>query len=649
MDILSQILILEDQRSLGRGVLLGFLENDEPSVRRRAAIAAGRIGDPLAIPSLVSRLKDPVMEVRQGAAFALGLIGNREAVAALQASLSDSDSITRGRAAEALGRIGEPASGAFIVDAFRRALPKTPDGRLRIRGDDPGREDDPWMELRLHLVALARLKNSRALASVLIGQDGSVLVDWWAAVWAATLVGGPAVAPILLAGASAEDPYIRSLAAKGLGTLKDPRHVGVLRRLAEDPSERVSVEALRALASTQAPEAASLVAPFLDSQKIAMRREALLALAALPRDSRVRPRVIENVGHPDPWIRAAAWPALVKIDSEDVGLVLSTVGPDPDWMVRASVAGALGEIGERAAPLLLRMLGDPDPRVVRSALVAIVRARGSDSISTLSDHASNPDPGIRAAVASSLVGLEGVEERRVILLLGAVVEASSGEGEVEPRMNVIDALEKAGSSEAKTLLRRIAATDPTRAVRQRALSVLNEGFAAPEAAAIGPADARQLVSVYEPMGGAIYSPRVVISTKYGRIEMTLDLVDAPLTASSFVRLAQGGFFNGLTFHRVVPGFVVQGGDPHGDGYGGPGKTIRCEYNGHAYGRGSVGMALTGKDSGGSQFFIATEPQPHLDGAYTHFARVLSGMEIVDKIRPGDIIERVDVFDGRETR
>ena len=649
MDVLGQILILEDQRSLGGGALLGFLEDLDPSVRRRATIAAGRIGDPFAIPSLVPRLKDPVAEVRQGAAFALGLIGKPEPVASLLAALSDVDSITRGRAAEALGRIGAPSSAAFIVDAFRRAVPKTPDGRLRIRGDDPGSEDDPWMELRLQLVALARLKDGRALASALIGPDGSVLVDWWAAVWAATRVMDPAIVPILRAGASAEDPYIRSLAAKGLGTLKDPRHVGVLRKLAEDPSERVGVEALRALASTQAPEAVSVVAPFLDSPKLAMRREALLALAALPPDSRVRPRVIENVGHPDAWIRAAAWPALVRIDSEDVGLVLSTAGPDPDWTVRASLAGALGEIGERAAPLLLRMLSDPDPRVVRGALTAIVRARGADSVSTLSDHASNPDLGIRAAVAASLAGLGGVEENRVIELLGTVVGASAGEGDVEPRMNVIGALEKVGSSEAKTLLRRMAASDPTRAVRQRALSVLNEGFASPEVAAIGPAEARQLVSVYEPMGGAVYSPRAVISTKYGRIEMTLDLVDAPLTASSFVRLAQSGFFNGLTFHRIVPGFVVQGGDPHGDGFGGPGKTIRCEYNGHAYGRGSVGMALAGKDSGGSQFFIATEPQPLLDGVYTHFARVLSGMEIVDKIRPGDVIEKIDVFDGRETR
>jgi cyclophilin family peptidyl-prolyl cis-trans isomerase len=131
--------------------------------------------------------------------------------------------------------------------------------------------------------------------------------------------------------------------------------------------------------------------------------------------------------------------------------------------------------------------------------------------------------------------------------------------------------------------------------------------------------------------------------------MALDLVDAPLTSMSFVRLAQSGFFNGLTFHRVAPGVVVQAGDPRGDGYGGPGMTIRCEYSMRPFGRGAVGMALSGKDTGGSQFFIALEPQPHLDGAYTQFGQVLSGMEIVDRLRPGDVIERVDVFDGRESR
>jgi cyclophilin family peptidyl-prolyl cis-trans isomerase len=123
------------------------------------------------------------------------------------------------------------------------------------------------------------------------------------------------------------------------------------------------------------------------------------------------------------------------------------------------------------------------------------------------------------------------------------------------------------------------------------------------------------------------------------------VLDTPLTTESFIALARRGFFDGLTFHRVVPGFVIQGGCPRGDGNGGPGYTLRCELDRHPYGRGTVGMALSGRDTGGSQFFITQQPAPHLDGAYTAFGRVVSGMEVVDQIRPGDVIERVEIWDG----
>ena len=97
---------------------------------------------------------------------------------------------------------------------------------------------------------------------------------------------------------------------------------------------------------------------------------------------------------------------------------------------------------------------------------------------------------------------------------------------------------------------------------------------------------------------------------------------------------------------MVPGFVIQGGDPRGDGNGGPGYTLRCEIGQRPYGRGAVGMALSGKDTGGSQFFITHSPQPHLDGGYTVFGWVAAGMDVVDKIRPGDVIERVEIWTGR---
>ncbi len=118
--------------------------------------------------------------------------------------------------------------------------------------------------------------------------------------------------------------------------------------------------------------------------------------------------------------------------------------------------------------------------------------------------------------------------------------------------------------------------------------------------------------------------------------------DAPLTVDNFIKLAKSNYFNGLAIHRVVPNFVMQDGDPRGDGNGGPGYQIRCEINQAPYERGAVGMALSGKDTGGSQWFVTHSPQPHLDGGYTVFGKVVSGMEIVDGITRGDVIRDIVV-------
>jgi len=147
-------------------------------------------------------------------------------------------------------------------------------------------------------------------------------------------------------------------------------------------------------------------------------------------------------------------------------------------------------------------------------------------------------------------------------------------------------------------------------------------------------------------GRPVFTPRAILYTSRGRIELHLDVIETPLTTASFVGLARRGFYDGLSFHRVVPGFVAQAGDPRGDGNGGPGYTLRCEIGQTPYGRGVVGMALSGKDTGGSQFFIALQPAPQLDGGYTAFGRVASGMDVADQLRPGDVIERVEIWDGR---
>ncbi|GEN56720.1 peptidyl-prolyl cis-trans isomerase [Halolactibacillus alkaliphilus] len=119
---------------------------------------------------------------------------------------------------------------------------------------------------------------------------------------------------------------------------------------------------------------------------------------------------------------------------------------------------------------------------------------------------------------------------------------------------------------------------------------------------------------------------------------------APKTVENFETLANKGFYDGVIFHRVIPGFVAQGGDPTGTGMGGPGYTIKCETEGnpHKHVAGSLSMAHAGKDTGGSQFFLVHEPQPHLDGVHTVFGQVIEGMDVVLRIKQGDVMEKVIV-------
>jgi cyclophilin family peptidyl-prolyl cis-trans isomerase len=147
----------------------------------------------------------------------------------------------------------------------------------------------------------------------------------------------------------------------------------------------------------------------------------------------------------------------------------------------------------------------------------------------------------------------------------------------------------------------------------------------------------------------VVSTEAFIDTDRGTIQIELAVLDAPLTVENFVTLARKGFFNGLSIPRVVADFVVQDGDPRGDGQGGPGYTIRDEINERPYLRGTVGMALDWADTGGSQFFITHSPQPHLDAKYTVFGRVIAGMDVVDQLQQWDVIRRVRVWDGESMR
>jgi peptidyl-prolyl cis-trans isomerase B (cyclophilin B) len=138
-------------------------------------------------------------------------------------------------------------------------------------------------------------------------------------------------------------------------------------------------------------------------------------------------------------------------------------------------------------------------------------------------------------------------------------------------------------------------------------------------------------------------------TDKGKMTVSFFEKDAPNTVENFVKLAKDGFYDGLTFHRVIPGFVIQGGCPDGTGAGGPGYTIKCELDGENqyHDRGVLSMAHAGRDTGGSQFFIChnRENTQHLDRQHTVFGKVVEGLDVIENIRQGDVIQKIVIIDN----
>jgi cyclophilin family peptidyl-prolyl cis-trans isomerase len=343
-------------------------------------------------------------------------------------------------------------------------------------------------------------------------------------------------------------------------------------------------------------------------------------------------------------MRAAALRAAAAIDQESFVAVLAGMEPDRHWRVRAALAEALGTFpAELATDRVRSMLQDEDKRVIPAVLSSLVRLKASDVRGVLLDRLADPDFVVRATAARELGTLKpdgGAEALR------QAYKTALADSAYAARTAALEALAAYGAAEASSTLT-LALEDKDWAVRVRAdelLSKLTPGTEASRTIAPAPGDP---IAPYDDTGliGPVTSPHVFIETSYGTIEFELAVLDAPQTSRSFVELARKGFFNGLDVHRVVANFVVQYGDPRGDGEGGPGRTIRDELNERPYLRGTVGMALEWRDTGGSQFFITHSPQPHLDARYTAFGHVVNGMDVVDRIKPGDVIQRVRVWDG----
>ena len=624
--------------------LVALLSDSQTQLRRRAALAIGRVGRSEGVRPLIASLTDPEPEVRQMSAFALGLIGDATATDSLVAALQDLSPTVQGRAAEALGRIGAVDAAESIGALVRQYVTSAFD----VEPEDVSYPLTAEVEaFRLGLYALADLNAFEPLADAVLQEDGQPILWWWPVAYALQRLDDPRTLTPLTTLAGVQGSIGVALAAQGLGALGDPSAIVPLISLIDlDRRDgRVVTMALRALARFPDQPVTEALRRFVLTRGLdpALRLEAIEALRGRP-DAGATDIFIELVT--DPWspMRAAALRALAEADRETFMLVLSGLEPDSDWRVRAAVAEALVHVEpEVATRRLTLMLRDDDQRVVPSVLSSLVDLGAPDVGSVLRAHLERDDVVVRKTAAKLLAVLKPPE---AVQALAAAYDAAERDPSYQARAAILDALADLGGPVARDVLT-AALADPDWAVRVLAADRLSTIAPGQDYdAQIRPAPSHRRVDYAAPqLVSPTVSPHVYIETERGTVQLELAVLDAPLTADNFVTLARDGYYDGLTFHRVVNNYVVQGGDPRSDSQGGPGYTVRDELNQLPFLRSTLGMALDWEDTGGSQFFITHSPQPQLDGRYTVFGRVVEGMDVVDQLRPGDVIERVLVWDG----
>lgn len=664
----ARLLAMTDARRVDSALLEQALDRANASVvRAAAALAAGQVGARTFAPRLRTLMADGDSAVAASAAFSLGLLRDTSSVDALAASYVEGGPAAR-EAGWALGEIGGPARQAIeallaLLAPSRTARPDL--SSLPLLGAELEVSRDT---LRASPAAVAALllaaQRLRPVPVALVlpflpsrdampasGVDGERPA--WAAAYALSRSAAPAAVRALLVLVASPDVEVRAQVAAGLrraaaGDSLAGQVLPALDLLARDPHPHVRVNAVRALASYGMSGRDALLRALRDGDAN-VRVAAAQSVARVVRDSAewerlwdadttfmVRRSLLASAAQAgtvlrgqDAWTRATDW--RLRLGAAESAL------PPASWATVQRLA--------------LPMLHDADGRV-RNGVAGVVAA-WADSTATA--------PAARQAIVSLLEDDDFFARATALQALATSASAAD-----VPR--VLRSYERARRDSANDA--RIAAVAYLAAAWRRdsaafgdslrtalaTLPVPSDPLEREPAIGVTPfrswagrsGDARPeswyrdvLVATLQPtLEGR--PPVAVIHSERGAISVELFGVDAPITAYNLMTLARAGYYRETRFHRVVPNFVAQDGDPRGDGNGGPGYAIRDELNRRRYDRGAVGMALSGPDTGGSQYFLALSPQPHLDGHYTVFGRVVGGWEALDALVQGDRILRIEV-------
>jgi len=612
---IRRIKVLEDDRYVENWELARYVQDKDPRIRVAAVRALGRIARPEVKSSLLQALEDPDLDVRAAAAFALGQLGDSTLVSVLLRTLEDPIHGVRKNVVEALGKLGNPGTTPALVGLLESQSPD-------LRGEAA--------------LALARVKDRRATSALVDLMEGDPDDEVrWRAAYAVAATEDPEAMEALARAVSDRRPLVAMYAARGIGKFGSEADWRALRPALAHEDWRVQVDALIAMDSVLDTTSVPALLPLLESPNPHVRATACVVLGDLLHPS-ASDALRERLKDPNPAVRANAVLAVAKVDEHAALPLVAELTEDPSRYVRARAYEAMGEIQwARSFELLKVGIEDADPAIRAAAISALPKLKQKGVLEALARGLEDTD-WVVVAVAAEALGEFG--NRAAVGELGDAYWNFPERGGEDVRLAIVKAIHELGGRGARRVLLD-ALRDPDYRVRVEAQAALRErlGMASeidPPVYGDGSRDGKDL-----PL--ALGTRRVRIKTIRGTIEAVLYGDDAPQTVANFLRLAGDGFYDGNVFHRVVPNFVIQGGCPRGDGWGGPGYTIRCEINEHRYLTGTLGMALAGKDTGGSQFFITHSPQPRLDGNYTVFGQLVSGQDVVDQIMPGDEILSIE--------
>lgn len=645
----AMILRLEDRREFDRTVSRQWMTHTNALHRARMALALGRIGPHTfddqngnrlldanermgGVDLLVAAAEDREYEVRRNVAFALGEIGDAAGIGALVRLAKDGEHADV--AAEAVEALSKMAARVPFA-SYREAISDTREGvrtraiRFLFRfGTDEAMgvahqllDAANPLDRREAAYAISRKAYAPARQRLeLLLTDGDVLTRAYAA-RALGLIGNSASIDALIAAFGDTHPWVRTNAARAIVQIADKNSDAMRRRPAEDV---VRVMALTEDADpgtrVTAVDTLAVYAPFNDA---ALKRLTEIAVSGAP------------------FMREAAAGAIAKqIGTGGRSPLAALLQTDAPWVKVRAIEGSAAK--SWGSDVRRQLASDPAPNVRANVASAIGDEPSATDLELLRMLMSDADPVVRSAAIDKFAALKSIPSDEKVAALRDAEKRGVADTMNDARLSAISALAKIDFPEREEFLReRISDPDPV--VRRTAADAIAAELKLPRPQ-YTPLTTRFTDDDYRTIAEWSRTHHTAtIKMRRGDIELVLFPQDAPMTAWNFATLARSGYFNGTSFMRVVPNFVIQGGDPRNDMSGGPGYAIRDEINLQKYTRGAVGMALSGPDTGGSQFFITHSPQHHLDGGYTIFARVANGMDaVVDRTERGDQVLTITI-------